>query len=220
MPNLTSIFLAIVLVFFGIMVLSRAPLIMTAREEVVFERVANMNKSESYHSNAVEVDGLFFETLVPERVVHVHKYEKETPVQFGFRITNQASTPYRFELQRFLPELSDPHRRLIKINGINRNTSTQAEESDIPLIIPGDSLEFLMTTKIRWYRKDWFQLLGQVMYGGFWTFNNLKPGKYQVRFSYENLLTKKEMLLYKGRTEVDSFWTGKITTPFAQLRLR
>lgn len=220
MRNFKATFLAVVLVFFGTMALSNVPSWLTAREEVVLERVANMNKSESNHSNAVEVDRIRFETLVPERVVHVHKYEEETPVQFGFRITNQASTPYRFELQRFLPELSDPHRRLMKINGLNRNTSTEAEESDIPLIMPGESLEFLMTAKISWYRKDCFKLLGEAIYGGFWTFYNLKPGKYQVRFSYENLLAKKQMLLSKGRTEVDSFWTGKITTPFAQLRLR
>ncbi|MDF5723799.1 MAG: hypothetical protein PUP91_25720 [Rhizonema sp. PD37] len=170
MLNLIATFLAVVLVFFVTMVLSRAPSIMTAHEDVVLERVAKMNKSKSNHSNAVEVDGIRFETLVPEQVVHVQKYEEETPVQFGVRITNQASTPYRFELQRFLPELSDPHGRLMKINGVNRNTSTEAEESDIPLIMPGESLEFLMTANISWYSKDCFQLLGDAIYGGVWIF--------------------------------------------------
>ncbi|MDF5725877.1 MAG: hypothetical protein PUP91_36615 [Rhizonema sp. PD37] len=179
-----------------------------------------MNKSESDHSSAVEVDGFRFETLVPEEVVHVHKYEEETPVQIGFRITNQASTPYRFELQRFLPELSDPHGRLMKINGVNRNTSTEAEESDIPLIIPGASVEFLMSAKISWYSKNCFQLLGDAIYGGIWTFYNLKPGKYQVRFSYENQLPNRKILIPPRRTEIDGFWIGKITTLFAQLRFR
>lgn len=179
-----------------------------------------MTSSESNHSNAVEVDGIRFETLVPERMVRLSKYGEETPVQFGVRITNQASTPYRFELQRFLPELSDPHGRLMKIDGLNRNAMRRIEELDIPLIIPGASLDFLMAVKIIWYSKDCFQLLGDAIYGGIWTFYNLKPGKYQVRLKYENQLPKRKILIPPRRTEIEGFWIGQITTPFANLRFR
>jgi hypothetical protein len=56
--------LAVVLVFFGIMSLSHTPISMMAHEKVEPERIANMSSCESNNPNAIEVDGICFETLV------------------------------------------------------------------------------------------------------------------------------------------------------------
>lgn len=217
MRKFPATLLALSLLFFGTMALSHVPRRIKVHE-VKIERIANMTSSESNDSNAIEVNGIRFETLLPVLMVRLPKYGEETPVQFGVRITNQASTPYRFDLQRFLPEFLDSKGQLIKV-GINRNTSTEAEESDIPLIAPGQSLEFLMNPKLVWYR-DYLRLLGNAFYGGVWELYILKSEKYQVRLRYENQLAKKKMILFaKGRDEIDGFWIGKVATPFAHIHL-
>ncbi|MUG93752.1 hypothetical protein F7734_15535 [Scytonema sp. UIC 10036] len=192
----------------------------TVRENLDVERIANMTSSESNSSNAIEVDGIRFETLVPEQTVYLPKYGEETPIQFGVRITNQTSTPYRFDLPHVLPEMLDPQGHTMQMD-LNKNATREVEEFDIPLIIPGKSLDFLMNAKFSWYNKNCLRLLGNASYGGIWIFWNFKPSKYQVRFTYESYLAKKKMITLKeGRTEIDSFWTGKIMTYFADIRLR
>lgn len=108
----------------------------------------------------------------------------------------------------------------MKVEGVNRNTSTETEESDIPLITPGQNLEFLVNAQFSWYSKDCLTLSGKAFYGGVWELYNFKSGTYQIRLNYENYLVKKKMFLSKGRMEVDSFWVGKVATNLAQLSLR
>lgn len=166
------------------------------------------------------VGGIYFETLVSEAMVRLPKYGEETPVQFGVRITNQTSTPYRFDLPFVLPEILDPHSKAMQIS-LNKNVTREAEESDIPLIMPRESLDFLIDTKFNWYKENYLRLLGNAIYGGIWIFWFSQPGKYQVRFTYENQLQKKKMITLKeGRTEIDGFWTGKFITSWENLHLK
>ncbi|MEH2377470.1 MAG: hypothetical protein V7K27_00960 [Nostoc sp.] len=179
-----------------------------------------MSSCESNNPNAIEVDGICFETLMPEEMVRLPKYGEEIPVQFGVRITNQTSTSYRFDLPYVLPEILDPYGRAMQ-RSLNKNATRKVKKSDIPLIMPGESLDFLMDAKFNWYDENCLQLLGNAIYGGLWIFWYIQPGKYQVRFTYDNQLAKKEMFtLQEGRTEIDEFWTGNIKTPFAALTFR
>ncbi|OKH21335.1 hypothetical protein NIES593_16185 [Hydrococcus rivularis NIES-593] len=187
-----------------------------------------MTSSESSNQNSIEVNGVLFETLVPQPIVTIPPYGEETSVQFGVRITNLTNTPYRFDLQLFFPELLNSHQRLI-LSGINRNTSTLIQDSDIPLIIPRKSVKFLIAVKLIWLHQKFLRLRGE-MYGGILDFYeiyergnlyNLHPGKYQIRFNYENqLLNKKMFLLSTGRTQVNQFWIGRVKTPFVQLNFQ
>jgi phosphoribosylformylglycinamidine (FGAM) synthase PurS component len=212
--------LGVVLIFFGIMLLSHMPISMMAREKVEAQRIANMSSCESNNPNATEVDGICFESLVPEEMVRLPKYEEEIPVQFGVRITNQASIPYRFDLPFVLPEILDPHGNAMQ-RSLNKNATREVGESDIPLIRPGESLEFLMDAKFSWYDENCLRLLDNAIYGGIWIFWYIQPGKYQVRFTYENQLAKKKMITLKeGRTEIYEFWTGKLMSHFADFILR
>jgi hypothetical protein len=214
-----AIVLAVVLVFFGIMALSHTLISVMAHEKVGIERVANMTTCESNNPNAIVEDGICFETLVPEQMVRLPKYGEESPVKFGVRITNQASTPYRFDLPFVLPEMLNPHGERMQIS-LNKNATRKVKEPDIPVIMPGQSLEFLIDAKFNWYSEDCLRLVGNAIYGGIWIFWYLKPGKYQVRFTYKNQLAKKEMItLEEGITEIDGFWTGNFMTPFVDLIL-
>jgi hypothetical protein len=195
------------------------PIMMMTREKVEAERIANMSSCDSNNPNAIEVDGICFETLIPEEMVRLPKYGEETPVQFGVRITNQASIAYRFDLPYVLPDILDPQGKAMQ-RSLNKNATRQVEESDIPLINPGESLNFLMDAKFNWYHENYLRLLGNAIYGGIWIFWYSQPGKYQVRFSYENQIAKKKMLTLKeGWTEIDGFWTGKVITPFENFHL-
>ncbi len=190
-----------------------------------------MSSYDSNNPNAIEVDGICFETLIPEEMVRLPKYGEETPVQFGVRITNQTSTPYRFDLQLFLPEILDPQGKTLQIDG-GQNAKREVKESDIPLLMPGESLDFLMDAKLNWYKEHflrfvgWYKehflrFVGNATYGGVWIFWLSKPGEYKVRFIYLNQLAKKKMFTLKeGRTEIDGFWIGEIKSPFASLRFR
>ncbi|GAX34025.1 hypothetical protein [Nodularia sp. NIES-3585] len=212
--------LAVILIFFGIIVLSHTSNSVMAHEKVEAKRVVNMTSCESNNPNAIEVDGICFETLIPEAIIHLPKYGEETPVQFGIRINNQTLTPYRFDLPYFLPEILDTHGKVMQ-RLLNKNATIEVEESDISLIMPGESLEFLMDAKFNWYGENCLRLLGNAIYGGIWIFWYIQPGKYQVRFTYENQLPKKKMITLKeGRTEIYGFWTGEVITTCKSLSLR
>ena len=75
--------LAVILIFFGIIVLSHTPINVMAHEKVEAKSVANMTSCESNNPNVIEVDGICFETLIPEEVVYLPNFGEETPVKFG-----------------------------------------------------------------------------------------------------------------------------------------
>jgi hypothetical protein len=215
-----TIILAVVVVFFGIMVLSHISINVMAHGKVKIESVANMTSCESNNPNVIKVDGICFKTLVPETIVLIPKYGEEALIKFGVRITNQTSTPYRFDLPFILPEMLNPDGEPMQSSG-GQNATRLAEESDIPLIISGESLDFLMDAKLDWYSENYLRLQGNAYYGGIWVFWCPKPGKYQIRFIYQNqLASKKKFTSKEGRTEIDAFWVGKIQTPFVDLHLR
>ncbi|MDJ0735093.1 MAG: hypothetical protein QNJ47_13680 [Nostocaceae cyanobacterium] len=104
---------------------------------------------------------------------------------------------------------------------LNKNATRLVEESDVPLISSGESLDFLMDAKLRWYGENYLQLLGNVYYGGIWIFWISKPGKHRIRFTYQNQLVRKKKLTSKeGWTEIGGFWIGKIQTAFVDLCFR
>lgn len=173
----------------------------------------------SNNLNTIEVDGICFETLVAEETVYLPKYEEQTSIKFGVRIFNETSTPYRFDLPYFLPELLSPYGQVMQVS-LNKNAHRLVDELDIPLIIPGESWEFLMNAQFSWYGENCLRLLGNAIYGGIWIFWYIQSGEYQVRFTYENQLFRKKMITLKeGRTEIDGFWKGKVITSFRSLSL-
>jgi len=220
MRKLFAIVLAAILGFLGTIALSHVPRNVMVYQDRQIEGGANMTSFELNDSDVLEVDGIQFRTLLPEEVVYLPKHGEETSIQFGVQITNQTSIPYRFNLQRFLPEILNSDGEIMPAP-LSQNGFRDVQYSDIPSIIPGESLDFLIDTKFKWYKENCLQLLGNANYGGVWIVWNLKSGEYQIRLKYENHLVKKRMLISpKGWVEVDGFWVGNIKTPLTPLRLR
>lgn len=152
-------------------------------------------------------------------MIHIPVYGEETPFQYGVRITNNSLIPYRFELPKFVPEILNPHGKLMQMS-FGQNNTRKVKESDIPLIMPGESLASLMDTKFSWYNKNCLQLSGYALYGGILRFYNFKPTKYQIRLTYESPLVNQRRFMFTGKPEIDDFWIGTIVTPLVKFRLR
>jgi hypothetical protein len=220
MRKFLAIVLAAILGFLGTMALSHVPRNVMVYQDRQIERGANMTSFELNESDVLEVDGIQFRTLLPEEVVYLPKHGEETSIQFGVQITNQTSVPYRFNLQRFLPEILNSDGEIMPAP-LSQNGFKKAQDSDIPLLSYKESIDFLMDAKFKWYKGNYLQLLGDANYGGTWIVWNLKAGEYKVRFAYENsVATKKMITVNEGRTEIDGFWIGNIKTPLTPLRLR
>jgi hypothetical protein len=188
-------------------------------KEVMIAHSDNIT-SEKSNNPSTELDGIVFKNLVSNNIVIIPKYRRETSLNFGVRITNKTSIPYRFDLPHILPDILDSNGKPIPKSG-GTNIHRLVEESDIPLISSGESIDFFIDTKMCWYDKNSLQLLSNVYYGGVLIFWISKPGKYQIRFTYQNQLARKQMLTLKeGRTEVGRFWIGKVQTPLIDLLFR
>lgn len=178
-----------------------------------------MTPDNSNSSSGIEVEGIYFETLVSDRKYNIPIFGEETPIKFGVRITNNSSTPYRFELPHFVPEILNPHGKPMQMS-FARNATKFVKESDIPLILSGESLESWMDAKFKWYSKNCIQLTGYALYGGIFSFYNFKPTKYQIQMKYVNDLCVRKIRLSTGSREYGDFWNGQLATNFVNFRLR
>jgi hypothetical protein len=77
MRKFFALSLALFISFFGAIELSNIPQGLTAVNNVVYERTSHMTSCE----NGIEIDGICFETLLPEQDYLLPKYGEETPIQ-------------------------------------------------------------------------------------------------------------------------------------------
>ena len=154
-----------------------------------------MTLRESSDNNAVEVDGIRFETLVPERELKIPNINHvKNSVQFGIRLTNNSSTSYRFIFFHLFPELKQADGQLIKQS-------------------------YARNAKFCW-RNFQLELTGYDGTGGVWNLHNLKPGIYSVWFTYEN--HSQTGKIDGGQTPwrlLEPLWTGVVSTPYEQFRI-
>ncbi|MFB2918240.1 MULTISPECIES: hypothetical protein [Aerosakkonema] len=216
--------LALALVLGGEMAKSDESLFTWPENEIV-ERVVNMTSGESFNSNAVVVDGVSFETLVPQLVLTVPNSQQETKinVEFGIRITNNTPTPFRFSSYRKLtPELVGSDERPIQLTFLRRRRLAP-KESDFPLATPGESVTFFPNARLVWNRSEQLKLSIANGCGGYWSFQVTNPGIYKIRFIYKNenmeqtIHDKEEKLT--NRKLIQGLWTGEVFTPFVKFRL-
>jgi hypothetical protein len=179
--------LAVVLVFFGIMLLSHTPISVMAREKVEAERVANMSSFESNNDNTVQIDGIQFETVMPERVLRIPSKlpGAKTQVQFAIRITNNTETPQRFLLFFARPEFLQANKQKLPRFGPNVNGSYNPQLSDFQLVMPGESVSLLLKGYFHWqHHKLEFVFIEKD--GSYWIFSDFNHGRYWIQFTYEN----------------------------------
>ncbi|MCL1475564.1 hypothetical protein [Argonema antarcticum] len=225
MRNILIFCLALALVLGGEIALSHESLFTVPKNEIV-EKVANITPVASIDSNGVEVDGIRFETVIPERVWRIpeNKPGATTPVPLGISVTNNTSTPLYFSFYSdMLPDLVGSDGQSLLAGGGFEGISYPIE-SDFVLAMPGERVTYLREAKLFW--NDNQLLLGSHnsrvnLRLGTWFYQDLKPGSYYVRFKYRN--RESQATYYKPETKqyirLEAIWTGQVIIPFVEIRL-
>ncbi|GGA25978.1 hypothetical protein [Okeania sp. KiyG1] len=169
------------------------------------------------NNRAIEVDGIRFETILPETVLTFpeKKGDIRIPVQIGIRINNNTPNSLRFSFYRTLSgEIVTPNGQIV--SGIYRLLGVKSpKESDFPLVLPGKNLTFFPKALFE-FKGDRFTLSIALGDGGFLSFEIFKPGTYQIRFTYNNkfeIATIYEREIKNTRL-IENIWMGRISTPF------
>ncbi|MBD2411148.1 hypothetical protein H6H01_10460 [Nostoc calcicola FACHB-3891] len=202
------------------MALSHTPINLIAYENLEIERITNMTSFESNKSNAVEVDNIRFETLVPQQrlIIPLKKENITNFVQFGLRITNFSSNPYSFKLYGLKPEVRNSQGRLLK-RIYQTNRTVGLDESHFFIVLPGESLTGFVDGELRWYlHNNELVMQGQDNIGGYWYFHNLSLGKYGISFAYRSPTQSNLNKLFRPIV-IENLWAGKVTTPLVEFCL-
>jgi RNA polymerase sigma factor (sigma-70 family) len=171
--------------------------------------------------NVIEKDGIRFEIRIPNRAWTIPKDAPRsfTPVNVGLRITNRTKKPFRFSGFRTLaPEMLGPDGQALERTGGGDGTYAR-KQADCPLLKPGESLTFSSTAMLLW-RSGRLEFGGEgVLWGGFWQFAGLRPGRYRLRLRYAN--ASGEFMLSTGQPPpvLKGVWGGEIATPFVDVFL-
>ncbi|MBE9145025.1 hypothetical protein [Planktothrix mougeotii] len=216
---------ALVLVLLGQIAHFLMPTGLSATEDLGMRKYANLISIESTDSNAVEVDGIRFEILMPQRELTIPAKipGAHTPVQLGIEITNNTQILIRF------PPFDPLFAVFIEIVGADgkpfqkhwtRAMLLKSEQAACPLVKPGQSTIFFLDAKLFWQNNK-LLLGGSDGLGGSWYFDHLKPGDYQARFTY--MSARSVMPCYDPTTDggeiIPGIWTGKASTPFVMFHL-
>jgi len=236
MRNLLAIALTFALVFFG-MAISHVSRGLTAHEDVVLERVANMTSKKSHKSNA-KANDIYMEINAPRQigmpdlvaiVIPENKSGTAVSVELSVGITNNTSLPFPIrQYGGLIPELVGPEGQIKRPQEpINRQFGTR--ENDWILVRGRDTSQISLTAKLSW-RNNSLQLQVPthpdhwqvpITPDNSWTFDTLGTGIYQIRFTYDS--PSKEILSSNPKTrllaELEGIATRRLVTPFANLRL-
>jgi hypothetical protein len=123
-----------------------------ASEQVEPATSTSSNPSESTSSNAINLDGVLFETWVSERewVIPPNQPDASTPIEFGLRITNNRQEPIRLALPLgMLPVLLGIDESL-KTYYFSGTSGLILRESDYPVVMPGESIILTEEVEILW----------------------------------------------------------------------
>ncbi len=223
MRNFFLFCLALALVLVGEMALSHESLF-TGPKNAIMERVANMTSGELNDSNAVEVDGIRFENLVPEPISIAPASQQETniPVELGIRITNNTSIPWRFNFYTTItPEIVRADGQAVQIAFL-RIRRLKPKEIHFPLVMPGDSTAFFPDARL-WSKHDQLRLSIAKPSGGRWNFDVFNPGTYQFRFTYKDEIATETI---QGHLQewidtklLEGLWKGEVFTSFVEFSL-
>lgn len=181
---------------------------------------------------AVEVNGIYFETFMPERLLFIPAIRSgvRTPVQLGIRITNNTSNRLRFSFfsgLNIMPELVTPDGQILKAGYATDRLVVPVEESDFVLALPGKAVTLLPDTFLYWLRNPKkkrdrkLRLTLSVRNNDILAFQSLTPGNYQIRFNYVKSV---DAVKEYGRNRIDpgilqEVWTGQVVTPLVEFRL-
>lgn len=175
------------------------------------------------NNSVIEVDGISFEILMPERelVVPEKLSDGRKLLDLGIRITNNTTTPLRFRFHDAItPELMLPNGQIMRESSQWSDWLIGYEESDFPLAMPGEDVIFSPGGSIQKIEDNQFELMIWVGNGGSWRFNRLQLGNYQIRLEYSNDAVKVKVYGEDGKKKViDNILTGQVFTSFIEFSL-
>jgi hypothetical protein len=171
-----------------------------------------------FNNNEVQVDSVRFETVVPEQIwtiSHSQLSDVSSSVQIGLSITNNTSISQRFcSFTTLIPALMGADGCILVQNlGGGSHGWVGARESDYHLVEPGKSVTFFVSAH---FERQTDGLLNLIVDGtgyGYWSFNGLKLGIYQVRLAYRPLTNSLDIGSF------EDFWRGMVHTPFVEFCL-
>jgi hypothetical protein len=180
----------------------------------------------------VEKDGLFFQTvvsqpnfLIPRRNRNTDrldismpiKADSSIPIDIGVRIRNNTNRMVRLT-GRYMSNPIFVRENGQKIQpGSECTLITAPKESEYPWVRPGESVTFFVRATIFWY-EDELTMNARDIFGCYWDFGDLKPGKYKLQFRYRG--TTEEADVYKPERKVISgMWMGEVVTPPVEFSL-
>ncbi|MDC0834378.1 hypothetical protein CKA32_004780 [Geitlerinema sp. FC II] len=176
----------------------------------------------SRDGNVVELDGVKFETIIPETTWKIPNRTSEMrfPVKLGLRINNQKQQIVRFtQYDTLSPQMVDPNGQILQLKG-SRNRSSPPTVSDCPLLHPEKSVTFVLDGELSWQNNK-LQLRWSDGFGGIWFFDDLKPSTYTIRIDYAASTKPLSMYDLKIGTfrPVTQLWRSALNTNFIKIRL-
>lgn len=193
----------------------------TQELETSFVKIQFIQPTES-DKNAIEVNGIRFETFLPQKVLTIPKKEPGSsgliPLA-GLSITNNTSNPIRFR-NSLNPEMVNADGQIL-FRGYFSDWLRQNEEYDFVLAMPGKEITFFYEALV-WYREeDKFELVLEIGNGGSHTFEITELGNYQIQLNYVNKTA--ETKVYDEKIEqwksIENIWTGMVITPLKEFSL-
>jgi hypothetical protein len=169
------------------MSLSYTPISVITHKKVEAERAAYMSYCESNNDNTVQVNGIQFETVMPERVVPIppNLPDAKTQVQVGIHITNNTANPRNLLLWAGHPEFIQQNKQKVPKFGPNVNGSYNPQLSDFKLLMPGESLCFVLEGYFCW-ESNKLKFIFLEKDGCNWIFSDFNHGRYWFQFTYKN----------------------------------
>lgn len=183
-------------------------------------------KSEQFNdNNAIEIDGIRFQTLMPKRLVTIPASQSDSlidvKVDLGIHIRNNTTNAFCFCLYGTItPELIMPDGQRGR-GGEFSDWLVAPKKSDFAIANPGRTVTYFPDVVIsknyenQLYLKVWF---GN---GSYWLCNSLYAGTYQIRLKYRNVAKKARVYdpdIDKNKL-IENIWTGEALMPFIEFSL-
>ncbi len=186
--------------------------------------VPNSTPIISTDGNAVDVDGIRFETVGPDNVVFIPPKQPGAVnlVKLGIRISNQTPSPVRMNwINSVYPALVGADGEPLKMLGGRDVFMVKNRQSTCPLVMPGKSVTLWLEDQLYW-QNDSLKFGSATGYSSGWYFEGLKPGTYYVRLSYFNREPKNFCFdpADPKIKAISGLWTGSVATPLVKFRLK
>jgi len=210
------------LIFCGAMAMVHVSKEMTVLANVEMRKNAELISFESSYSNAaVEVDGIRFETVVPNQTLSIpeNRPDVQTTWLFGVRVTNNTSLPKRISKCSFTPEFIGLNGNIIFVG--SQCGFSRPPESNFPLVPSGESLTLFWEGRFYWSKNMLLLGVDSKLNVALLTFGIFSPGTYHIRLTYYNDATnfwyydqeKQEIM------EIREVLKGQFSTPWVEINL-